>query len=102
MATLLADTLRLAVPLWADRMRDYPKSSLQRLASANAQTMAEKGDCLMFASNGTPMAFNAMAQGLACMCLLMPDFNLEALLQRLAKSEAEFHGDVPPRHDRPR
>lgn len=64
---LLSGTLAAAVPLWINRIkREQPDwDTIRERAQQCSQTIAEKGDVLMFRSQGTADAFNALAEGLA-------------------------------------
>ena|SRR6187401_1881182 len=93
---LLAESLRFAVPMWEMEMAGWSKDTLKRVSSETAQKVMECGDDLMFKNKtikgrqSTRDTFNAMAQGLACLCLLIPDFDLKGYLDKLGDHEDEF------------
>lgn len=64
---VLIETLKLAVPLHIDDLRDATPQQRQRLAREAAQVIASQGDVLMFGGRkgAAANAFNHLARGLA-------------------------------------
>jgi len=93
---LLAESLRFAVPMWEMEMAEWPRESLEKIARRSGGVVCAQGDVLMFKGKTashrqkTRDTFNAMAQGLACLCLLIPDFDLKDYLDKLGGHEDEF------------
>lgn len=66
----LKPALSCAVPLWILRLKHRTWSYVEQRAHECAQIVAEKGDVIMFRSKRqgeTAAAFNALAEGLACL-----------------------------------
>lgn|SRR6187401_3447414 len=93
---LLAESLRFAVPMWKLEMADWPRGSIEKTAWGLGSIVCAQADTLMFKGEtrahrqNTRDTFNAMAKGLACLCLLVPDFDLEGHLDKLGDHEDEF------------
>ncbi len=64
---LLATTLSASVPLWIEELKRRPWAYVSERARACGQVVAEKGDVIQFKGKGTAEAFNALAEGLACL-----------------------------------
>lgn len=67
---LLQMTLQCAVPFWIERLRDKEWSHVVERARECAQVIAEKGDIILYRSKRrgeTAMAFNHLAEGIACL-----------------------------------
>lgn len=99
--TLLADTLRFAVPMWAMQMEGWPKERLQQIAHECASAVTEGADTLLFKGKDdkgrqkTRDTFNALAQGTAILVLMHRDWDFEAWLAKLSRDEDAFRGAVP-------
>lgn len=65
--TVLEETLRLAVPMHVEEVRDWPATARAAAGRELGQVVAEKGDALMFGGRKGEAArvFNALARGLA-------------------------------------
>lgn len=66
----LAIALSAAVPLWIEQLRALPEETRLERGMRAAQIVAEKGDVIQFRSKRkgeTAAAFNALAEGLACL-----------------------------------
>lgn len=71
--TAMAETLRVAVPLWIFELRGLSDDHLRDIATQAATTIGEKGDVLQFGSTRrgeVAGVFNALARGLAAAALL--------------------------------
>ncbi len=69
-AGLLRITLMAAVPLWIERLAHKNYDEILARARECGQIVAEKGDIIQFKSKKrgeTAAAFNALAEGLACL-----------------------------------
>jgi len=64
---LMKLTLQAAVPLWIEKVRHYSDAQRTERAGLCAQVIAEKGDVLQYGGKGAGKAFNALAEGLACL-----------------------------------
>ncbi len=99
---LLGPMLRMAVPLWVRRRRDWTRAELHARASECATVLGESGDVLMFGNGaregrkpGATVgrcgdAFNHMAEGMACAYILngtMGDENLERMFRQLERGD---------------
>ena len=104
-AAHLRDCLRMAVPLWVAELkrRGLSADELVNRAHAAGDTLAYHGDALMFvrrqkakrrrgSQNGThppstAEVFSHLAEGLACMALLIPDGEQEVMrvIERLGR-----------------
>lgn len=65
---LLKLTLEVAVPLWIDKLQKQLWSEVMVRKDEAAQTVAEKGDIILYKSKKpgqTAKAFNALAEGVA-------------------------------------
>jgi hypothetical protein len=68
---VLVESLRFAVPLWIEELRDCTPDQRMARASRCATVVGEKGDALQFkgqsaaARRSTAEAFNRLAEGLA-------------------------------------
>lgn len=66
---LLRLTLEAAVPLWIDQLSRRPWRHVMERAKACADVVASKGDVILYRSKRrgeTADAFNALAEGMAC------------------------------------
>lgn len=73
---LLRMTLGAAVPLWCQRHGLCSTEWLAARAKACGVVVASQGDIIQFKSKKkgeTAKAFNAMAEGIACMALVRPE-----------------------------
>jgi hypothetical protein len=62
-----------AVPMWLFELKDRDYSHLRKRAEVCSQTIAEKGDVLMYGSKKRGAAgdvFNRLAEGMACLLLI--------------------------------
>jgi hypothetical protein len=68
---VLVETLRLAVPLHIQELRDsdLTPGQLAAIAHAAAGPVGSQGDALQFGGKGCAEAFNALARGLAAAAL---------------------------------
>lgn len=66
-------SLRMAVPMWLMELGNRDIDFLQKRAHICSQTVAEKGDVLMYGSKKKGAAgevFNRLAEGMACLLLI--------------------------------
>ncbi len=71
--TLLTCSLECAVPLWILQLQQQPWSYIAQRAKECSQIVAEKGDIILFRSGKkgeTAKAFNALAEGVACLAFV--------------------------------
>ena len=66
---VLAETLRLAVPMHMAALHGSPPRVLAAVASASATVIGSHGDDLQFGGQHCAAAFNALARGLAAAAL---------------------------------
>jgi len=66
---VMQTSLQAAVPLWIERVRDWPFEKRKERALWASEMVASKGDVLQY--GGKPgeaaIVFNALAEGLACL-----------------------------------
>lgn len=74
--TTLVESLRFAVPLWIDKLRNCTMDQLLARASRCAGVVGTRGDALQFKGSSasgrraSAEAFNHLAEGLACAAYL--------------------------------
>ena len=66
---VLRTTLALAVPLHMHELHGQSPATLAGIAQAAATTVGSHGDALQFGGRHCPVAFNALARGLAAAAL---------------------------------
>jgi hypothetical protein len=66
---VLLETLRLAVPMHIEQLRDTDADQLCAIAQDAAVTIGAHGDALQFGGQHCAAAFNALARGLAAAAL---------------------------------
>jgi hypothetical protein len=64
---LLKMSLGVAVFMWIHRLKGQPWEHIQERMGICSQHIAEKGDRILFKTEGTAEAFNHLAEGIACL-----------------------------------